>query len=124
MTFKKAPLIIIAITLFASILAYVLLANYPYSTANIDNGKTQYLANCVFCHGDNGHGDGTAAVGFEVKPDNIFDELQNPFGLKAELIHSVLDGENGQNGQMPAFGHTLSKEDVNDIFAYIESVNE
>ena len=116
--------IVTAITILASIMAYIIVANYPYSEVDVANGKSQYLANCVFCHGDQGHGNGTVAIALEVKPDNIFEEIKNPFGLKMELIQSVLEGDNGQQGQMPAFGHALTKEDVNDIFAYIESINE
>ncbi|GAM74444.1 hypothetical protein JCM19241_5640 [Vibrio ishigakensis] len=63
------------------------------------------------------------AQSLEVKPDNIHAELTNSFGMKFELIDSVLQGDNGQNGVMPAFKDTLTEKDVNDIFEYIKSIN-
>ncbi|ELR66643.1 hypothetical protein C942_04341 [Photobacterium marinum] len=47
----------------------------------------------------------------------------NLFGMKTELINSVLDGDSDQGGVMPALKSTLSKADVNDIFEYIKSIN-
>ncbi|WP_157372567.1 c-type cytochrome [Photobacterium marinum] len=58
-----------------------------------------------------------------VSQDNIYDKLMNLFGMKTELINSVLDGDSDQGGVMPALKSTLSKADVNDIFEYIKSIN-
>ncbi|MGR5151981.1 c-type cytochrome [Photobacterium swingsii] len=94
-----------------------------YGEYNLTNGKSKFIANCAVCHGNKGLGDGIASGTLTISPDNIYDELKNPFGLKQELISSVLDGDNGQGGLMPAFQTTLTEKDVNDIFGYIESVN-
>ncbi len=94
-----------------------------YGEPDLVNGQIQYSNNCQICHGNLGHGDGIAAQKLEVKPDNIIGELNNPFSMKFELIDSVLQGDNGQNGVMPAFIDTLSDKDVNDIFEYIKSIN-
>lgn len=94
-----------------------------YGQADIINGKALYTNNCAVCHGPQGHGDGVAAKGLTVSPDNIYEEVVNPFGFKAELINSVLEGDNGQDGVMPAFKGTLTEQDVNDILGYIESIN-
>lgn len=95
-----------------------------YGTPNAANGETAYLANCVVCHGERGRGDGRSSHAMSVKPDDIYLELTNPFGFKAELIDSVLDGDNGQNGTMPAFKGILTKKDIVDIFGYIVSINK
>lgn len=105
---------------FVGVKAYM---DNRYGEADLANGKTQFTNNCMVCHGNKGHGDGLVAQSLEVKPDNIHAELTNSFGMKFELIDSVLQGDNGQNGVMPAFKDTLTEKDVNDIFEYIKSIN-
>ncbi len=87
------------------------------------NGKTQFVSNCAACHGTKGLGDGLISNTLAVAPDNIYKELTNPFGFKFELISSVMNGDNGQGGLMPAFRGVLTEKDINDIFGYIESIN-
>ena len=65
-----------------------------------------------------------ASLSMTVKPDNIYQELKNPFGFKTELIDSVLNGDNGQGGTMPAFKDILNEKEINDIFGYIININE
>ena len=95
-----------------------------YGQPNIANGKNAYIANCMVCHGEKGLGDGVASQSMTVKPGNIYQELTNPFGLKAELIASVLSEDNGLDGTMPAFNGVLTEKEVNNIFGYILSINE
>ncbi|MGL6315543.1 c-type cytochrome [Vibrio sp. WXL103] len=100
---------------------------YPeirYGAPDLANGQTQYVDNCAACHGNRGLGDGLVSASLSVSPDSIYDELNNPWGLKLELMGSVLDGDNGQGGMMPAFRGVLSEQDIHDIFGYIESVND
>lgn len=92
--------------------------------ADITSGKQAYVDNCMACHGVKGNGDGPASVAMLVKPDDIYQELTNPFGLKAELIDSVLTGDNGQDGSMPAFDAVLDAREINNIFGYIASINQ
>lgn len=94
-----------------------------YGEADLAAGQQHFQSYCVSCHGDKGHGDGLVAKATNIKPDNIFDELTNPFGTKVELIGTVLEGENGQSGAMPSFKSVLSEKQVNDIFEYIKSIN-
>ncbi|AYO22208.1 cytochrome c [Vibrio owensii] len=94
-----------------------------YGEADLASGQQHFESYCVSCHGDKGHGDGLVAKVTNIKPDNIFDELTNPFGTKVELIGTVLEEENGQSGAMPPFKSVLSEKQVNDIFEYIKSIN-
>ena len=59
---------------------------------------------------------------------NEFDALQQSVAWSVaslnELIESVLSGDNGDGGQMPAFKEMLSGKDVFDIFAYITYINQ
>ena len=91
---------------------------------DLTRGKQAYVENCMTCHGAKGNGDGPASISMRIKPDNIYQELTNPFGLKAELIDSVLTGDNGQDGAMPAFNAVLDAGEINDIFGYIVSINQ
>ena len=95
-----------------------------FGEPDLANGKLKYQANCLVCHGDKGLGDGPGGQVLAVSPDNIYEELSNPFGMKMELISSVIDGDNGQQGVMPAFRDVLSAKDVDDIFEYIRDINE
>ncbi|QUM75571.1 cytochrome c [Moritella sp. 24] len=123
---KKFALYSIAlITLSLSVFfAFKLYTDNQYGEPNLTNGQAKFNLNCQSCHGDKGEGDGIIANSLLVSPDNIYTELTNPLGLKLELINSVLEGDNGQDGIMPAFKGSLSASDVNDIFAYIKTINE
>lgn len=95
-----------------------------YGPPNLSNGETVYINNCAACHGDKGLGDGVASASLTIKPDNIHQELRDLFSFKAELINSVLDGDNGQGGVMPSFRESLSPEQINDVFGYILHINK
>lgn len=109
--------------LYAGFLAAKYISDSSYGTADLVNGEETYAANCLACHGEKGLGDGPVSHTMTVKPDNIYLELTNPWGFKAELIASVLEGDNGQDGSMPAFKQVLSESDINDIFGYIVDIN-
>jgi cytochrome c6 len=119
-TWCTVALITVGITGFFG----VKLFNYnQFGKPDLTNGKSKFITNCAVCHGLKGRGDGIAANTLTISPDDIYDELTNPLGFKSELISSVLNGDNGQGGVMPAFKNTLSESDVNDIFMYIKVIN-
>jgi len=122
---KFALYTIVLITLsVCGLFTFKFYSDNQYGEPDLANGQIKFNLNCRSCHGEKGLGDGIIANSLIVSPDNIYSELTNPFGLKLELINSVLEGDNGQDGVMPAFKKTLSAADVNDIFAYIKSINE
>ncbi len=118
--FQRAMLIAAIPLVFVGVKAY---DHHAYGPADLANGKVQYTTYCIDCHGVNGHG-GPRGASLQVPADSIVEELANPLGLKQELIWSVYTGDNGQQGQMPAFRGVLSKKDINDALEYIRSVNE
>ena len=123
----KKPLIVMATSALLVLMTCIGVKaydHYAFGPTNLANGKEQYTMHCIGCHGVKGHGDGIVAAELEVPADNISEELANPFGFKQELIESIYIGDNGQQGQMPAFQGTLSKSDINDALEYIRSVNE
>ncbi|WP_064609495.1 c-type cytochrome [Photobacterium sp. J15] len=100
---KKAILIIFGLVAcgLGGFFGVKTLTDNKYGTPNLNNGKKRFLSNCAVCHGEKVLGDGVVATSLAVSPDNIHDEVTSPFGMKAELIASVLEGDNGQDGTMP-----------------------
>ena len=122
---KKIALSVGAVAFLTPVL-YVgvkLIDHHRFGPADIANGKVQFMKHCIDCHGEIGHGDGLAADSFIVSPDDIYSEITNPFGFKSELIYSVMEGDNGQGGNMPAYKHILTESDVNDILEFIRSLH-
>lgn len=107
---------IIPILILATSLAY---ASISHATP-LDSAKQNYQSLCSSCHGKLGHGDGIAAKGLKETPSNIYQELNSWFETEAELIDVVLNG----NEEMPAWGSVLDQQQVKEIFAYIEHINQ
>lgn len=74
-------------------------------TGDPANGETLFTANCETCHG-------VAAVG------GSGPVLAGEFEAIEEDINYILDGKE----EMPAFGDTLSDQDVADISEYLLSL--
>ncbi|OLQ89345.1 hypothetical protein BIY22_19740 [Vibrio panuliri] len=87
---------------------------------SLEQGKQNYQTLCLACHGNLGHGDGVAAQALSEQPSNIHQSLNSWFESEAELIDTVLNG----NEEMPAWGSVLNEQQVKEIFAYIESINQ
>lgn len=63
-----------------------------YTTAAIAAGATVYRSNCTTCHGDDGQGDGPAAVSLPVRPANLTSghALHHlPGGLYWRIAHGI-----------------------------------
>lgn len=101
------------ITSFISINTYA-------ANLDVDAGESSYKTLCVSCHGELGHGDGIAGKALPEQPSNIYEGLNSWFETEAELIDTVLNGNEG----MPAWNSVLNEKDVQDIFAYIEKINQ
>jgi quinohemoprotein ethanol dehydrogenase len=76
----------------------------PARAANVDNGEKIYRSVCVYCHGD--HGQGGEGGGKAISP-----------ALGVEGVAAVLRA--GRN-QMPAFGASLSAEQLNDLATFVQ----
>ena len=74
----------------------------------VAKGKALYAHNCSHCHGFNMVNPGTVA----------YDLRQFPNDDKARFVHSVAEGK---NGRMPPWGDLLSREDIDDLWAYVET---
>ncbi len=95
--------------------------NAIYGESDVANGKQKYVQNCLVCHGKRGRGDGLIAATLPKTPVNLHKKFGRLNPVKSGIIGAVLDG---RDGGMPAFEGVLTKNDVNDIMAYVLAVNE
>jgi len=77
------------------------------NAGQVAKGKALYAHNCSHCHGFNMVNPGTVA----------YDLRQFPHDDKARFAHSVVEGK---NGRMPPWGDLLSREDIDDLWAYVK----
>ncbi len=71
-------------------------------------GRVLYAHHCSHCHGFNMVNPGTSS----------FDLRQFPHEDKPRFVHSVTTGK---NGRMPAWGDVLSRNDIDELWAYIRT---
>lgn len=78
------------------------------SPAMVAHGKKVYTANCAFCHGNEGKGDGAAGLSLNPKPRNLVEGKWTADGSTIGLFKSIKDGLPGT--AMAAFGHIPNKD--------------
>lgn len=105
----------------------------PQTTAstkgNLTNGATVYKKNCAGCHGNTGEGNGPAASSLKPKPANFVatsykdSKGKNPRDYTdAEILDIINNGRKGT--AMPAWKKQLSAEQINDVLAYVRSLEK
>jgi mono/diheme cytochrome c family protein len=77
----------------------------------IEKGRALYAKNCAHCHGFRMISAGSVA----------FDLRQFPYDQKARFVQSVT---NGKNGRMPPWGDLLSREEIDELWAYVKTGGE
>lgn len=88
--------------------------------AVVAQGQTIYAEKCALCHGASGHGDGPGAAALEPKPRNHTDGSYMNTQTN-EQLHEVI--KNGK-GQMPAWGATMTDEEIDAVLAYVRTLAE
>jgi cytochrome c oxidase cbb3-type subunit 3 len=97
------------------VVAYVQQLSGQEADANLASaGQTRFQTICMACHGMDGKGN--QALGAPNLTDDIW-----LYGGDAETIEYAV--RNGRNGQMPAFGETLSEERRKLLAAYVQSLS-
>jgi mono/diheme cytochrome c family protein len=86
--------------------------------AKVTQGSTLYAEKCALCHGATGHGDGVGAAALDPKPRNHTDGTYMNAQSNEALVAVVKDGK----GQMPAWGATMSDEEVHAVLAYVRTL--
>jgi mono/diheme cytochrome c family protein len=95
------------------------------SATRIARGHALYVQNCRCCHGDQGHGDGPAAVMLDPRPRDFnlgkFRLISTASGIptRENLIHTIRNGMAGTS--MPAW-MMLPQEDLESLADYVLSV--
>jgi copper transport protein len=84
---------------------------------SITKGEALFQANCVSCHGAGGMGDGPLADGMFPKPAD-FSAAHTTVHPDGQLFAWIQDGKSGTD--MPAFGDTLTDEQIWDLLNYIQ----
>jgi mono/diheme cytochrome c family protein len=116
----KIGTILVALALVAALAALQpAFAEEPASTAmalsgehtdahTVAEGRALYAHHCSHCHGFNMVNPGTVA----------YDLRQFPHDQKSRFVSSVT---NGKNGRMPQWGDVLSREEIDKLWAYVET---
>ena len=89
--------------------------------AAIFRGGLVFANYCVTCHGLNADGNGRAARLYNPKPANLrmSDKNDAYFGLIIRMGGEAM----GRSQFMPPWGAELTDEQVNDLVAYLRSIN-
>ena len=91
------------------------------------SGEEIYRNSCVMCHGEKGDGNGRVSkmLGLKVRP--ITGELLSQYS-GAKLYNIIQDGmvsdTTGTGKYMPAWGASLSEQEIIDVISYISTFGE
>jgi mono/diheme cytochrome c family protein len=89
------------------------------------NGASLFAANCARCHGKEAKGDGPDLIKLQsaVSPVDWNDKESNQELTDSFIFSMITKGgkANGKSRIMPAFGHKLNSQQVQDLLAFIRS---
>ena len=102
----------------ASILSVVVATGLAAATAhagkNASSGTVIYSANCAYCHGPKGQGDGPNAAKLSPKPPNL---AASHLGA-GDIATIVRDGRKS----CPSWKSSLSEDDIQGVAAFTRSL--
>jgi mono/diheme cytochrome c family protein len=82
-----------------------------------------YQSSCATCHGKDGRGDGPAAMALNPKPRD-FKDCKRMAGYSDQTLFNAIKGGGqavGLSPMMPAWGGTLSDEQIHSLIQYVRS---
>ncbi len=97
-----------------------LISSYALCAGGPEKGRTVYQAFCVTCHGFNGGGDGPEAAGLNPKPTNFTNQVAVANLTPQDIERAVITGK--QDTAMKGFGSILTKDDIDNLFAYLNTI--
>ena len=93
---------------------------------HVENGRTIYYENCVFCHGDDMAGDGVFARGYDPIPANFKDPTTIAMLQETYLFWRIAKGGPGLPDEsspwasaMPAWEKFLSENEIWDVILFL-----
>jgi high-affinity iron transporter len=103
--------------------AYLGLRNpVPADPQAIAEGQSLYRANCEACHGEQGAGDGPAAVGMSPPPADLRRAVRWPRAGDDYLMWAIGDGGTALGTAMPAFKDALGEAERWTIVRYLRTL--
>ncbi len=114
---------LIIIRLIGAIIGYTQLGKS--NPTSVENGETLYQAYCVSCHGVSGIGErpddiyATDEYGFVAPP---LDDSAHAFHHTDDALAEMILEGSSRNPRMMGWKTALSKEDAEDVVAYIKSL--
>ncbi len=99
------------------IMAVLALVMTAASAAQAAEGQAVFASKCAMCHGQDGAGKTAMGAKMNIR-DLRSDEVQKQ--SDAELAKVIGGGKN----KMPAYDGKLSKQQINDVAAYIHSLKK
>lgn len=95
----------------------VLVASTQIMLPSVDS-LGDWNAHCVACHGEEGGGDGPAAVAFTPRPADFTDSEFQESRTDEDLLRGIADGV----GAMPAFTGQLTENQIDGLVQYIRTM--
>lgn len=92
----------------------------PARASEAASGQAVYAANCTLCHGDDGRGQGQAAIGLEPPPADFNDgDWKTGDGSLAAIRNTI---ENGSPGTaMIGWKGTLTDAEIDAVARYVQA---
>lgn len=99
----------------------IVVAEAPTTKGDPTKGKEKFEQICASCHGPLGHGDGPAAAALDPKPRNLSEAAYVSTLSDEQIFKTVKEGgaSVGKSPLMPAWGGTLSDDDIWSVIAYL-----
>lgn len=96
------------------------------SKAQLERGKKLYLSYCASCHGVDASGKGPVASALKQPPPDLRRFQAKAGQFPAEELRKKIAGDlslpvHGKS-DMPVWGMVLSREDINNLVKYLESI--
>lgn len=94
----------------------------PLNETTLNRGAAVYVKNCASCHGDSGHGDGSAGAALRPPPADLAWISAMPMSRwDAYMVWTVSEGGTPFRTAMPEFKGTLSDAEIWSVIAYIQN---
>lgn len=105
--------------------AYIRRLSVPGKHVSVLEGRDIYQATCWACHGRNGDGKGPASSELQNPPPRDFTSPKFVIeGREAEIAKTIKEGAQASfhgSSFMPAWGHQLSDQQIQDLIEYIKT---